>query len=53
MYTDKETLVVDREEAVDRVIGLLVEGTWLKEETKRGDEGEVDERPDTLWECTR
>ena len=47
MYPDKETLVVDGEEAVMRVMGLLKEGTCLKEEVEEGDEGEVDERPDT------
>ena len=47
MYPDKETLVVDGEEAVARVMGLLVEGTWLKEEAEETGEEEADERPDT------
>ena len=35
IYSDKETLVVDGDEVVVRVIGLLAEGTWLKEEVER------------------
>ena len=31
-YPDKEALVVDSEEAVERVMGLLREGIWLQEE---------------------
>ena len=47
MYLDKETLVVDREEVVARVMGLLAESTWLKEEAEKKDEEDVDERLDT------
>ena len=47
IYLEKETLVVDGEESVATVMGLLVEGTWLKEEVGKVDEEEADKRLDT------
>ena len=47
MYSNKETLVVDGEEAVARVMGLLAEGTCLKEEAEEVYEEEADDSPDT------
>ena len=44
MYSDKEILVVDREEVVARVMSLLAEGTWLKEEVEKVDKEDINER---------
>ena len=46
-YPDKEHIVVDGEEAVERLMGLLREGTWLVEDNGMTDGGLSGERPET------
>ena len=46
-YPNKEHIVVDGEEAVERLMGLLREGTWLVEDNGMTDGDLSGERPDT------